>query len=166
MGFWEVLRGRSSAPAPNLDNLFAVPGAVISLQTAMGASATGVGSVCYRAAAGAAMADTQADATAIIESDGVGSVERTVDSYNKFANSLESRVLVTARQFPGIDETKVSLLSAPAAVHEQPRRLTAPEVTEAVVVDEFDARAADGESLLELDPEIRRQLEVGEGATD
>ena len=93
-------------------------------------------------------------------------IERTVDSYNKFANSLESRVLVTARQFPGIDETKVSLLSAPAAVHEQPRRLTAPEVTEAVVVDEFDARAADGESLLELDPEIRRQLEVGEGATD
>ena len=93
-------------------------------------------------------------------------IERTVDSYNKFANSLESRVLVTARQFPGIDETKVSLLSAPAAVHEQPRRLTAPEVTETVVVDEFDARAADGESLLELDPEIRRQLEVGEGATD
>jgi DNA recombination protein RmuC len=40
-------------------------------------------------------------------------IERTVDSYNKFANSLESRVLVTARQFPGIDETKVSLLSPP-----------------------------------------------------
>ncbi|RZS65709.1 DNA recombination protein RmuC [Agromyces ramosus] len=93
-------------------------------------------------------------------------IERTVDSYNKFANSLESRVLVTARQFPGIDETKVSLLAAPAAVHEQPRRLTAPEVTEAVVADEFDARHADGESLLELDPEIRRQLEVGEGATE
>lgn len=93
-------------------------------------------------------------------------IERTVDSYNKFANSLESRVLVTARQFPGIDETKVSLLAAPAAVHQQPKRLTAPEVTEAVVVDEFDARAAEGESLLELDPEIRRQLEVGETATD
>jgi hypothetical protein len=51
-------------------------------------------------------------------------------------------------------------------VHQQPKRLTAPEVTEAVVVDEFDARAAEGESLLELDPEIRRQLEVGETATD
>ena len=35
-------------------------------------------------------------------------IERTVDSYNKFANSLETRVLVTARQFPGIDETKSS----------------------------------------------------------
>ncbi len=91
-------------------------------------------------------------------------IERTVDSYNKFANSLESRVLVTARQFPGIDETKVSLLAAPAAVHEQPRRLTAPEVTEASVVDEFDT--GEGESLLELDPDLRKQLEVGDGATD
>ena len=30
-------------------------------------------------------------------------IERTVDSYNKFAGSLESRVLVSARKFPGID---------------------------------------------------------------
>ncbi len=86
-------------------------------------------------------------------------IERTVDSYNKFANSLESRVLVTARQFPGIDETKVALLTAPAAVHEQPRRLTAPEVTGDGAVDEFDTRATAGESLLELDPDLRRQLE-------
>lgn len=57
-------------------------------------------------------------------------IERTVDSYNKFANSLESRVLVTARQFPGIDETKLSLLDAPAAIHESPRKLTAGELTE------------------------------------
>ncbi|NYD65490.1 DNA recombination protein RmuC [Agromyces atrinae] len=57
-------------------------------------------------------------------------IERTVSSYNQFANSLESRVLVTARQFPGIDETKIELLTAPAAVHDQPRRLTAAEFDE------------------------------------
>ena len=28
------------------------------------------------------------------------------------------------------------------------------------------ARAAEGESLLELDPDLRQQLEVGEGTTD
>lgn len=55
-------------------------------------------------------------------------IERTVDSYNKFANSLESRVLVTARQFPGIDETKLELLIAPAPIHEVPRKLTAVEL--------------------------------------
>ncbi|GGI48621.1 DNA recombination protein RmuC [Agromyces flavus] len=57
-------------------------------------------------------------------------IERTVDSYNKFASSLESRVLVTARQFPGINETKLSLVAEPTPIHESPRRLSAPELTE------------------------------------
>ncbi|WP_344369951.1 DNA recombination protein RmuC [Agromyces tropicus] len=57
-------------------------------------------------------------------------IERTVDSYNKFASSLESRVLVTARQFPGINETKLSLVAEPAPIHESPRRLSAPELTD------------------------------------
>src|SRR6478609_8949445 len=35
-------------------------------------------------------------------------IERTVDSYNRFAGSLESRVLVTARQFPGVDASALS----------------------------------------------------------
>lgn len=53
-------------------------------------------------------------------------IERTVDSYNKFAASLESRVLVTARQFPGIDETK--LLAEVEPIHTAPRKLTALEL--------------------------------------
>ena len=53
-------------------------------------------------------------------------IERTVDSYNKFAASLESRVLVTARQFPGIDETKIIDEAQP--IHTSPRKLTALEL--------------------------------------
>ena len=70
-------------------------------------------------------------------------IERTVDSYNKFANSLETRVLVTARQFPGIDETKIALMAEPAAIHDTPRKLTSNEMTG----DNDSSHEGDGETL-------------------
>lgn len=63
-------------------------------------------------------------------------LERTVDSYNRFAGSLESRVLVTARRFPGIDQTKLDAMASPAVVHKAPRRLTAPEMLAATTPDD------------------------------
>ncbi|MFJ4224534.1 DNA recombination protein RmuC [Microbacterium sp. NPDC089695] len=63
-------------------------------------------------------------------------LERTVDSYNRFAGSLESRVLVTARQFPGID---TSGLAPVAGVSDtQTRRFTASELIVAEERDEDD----------------------------
>lgn len=74
-------------------------------------------------------------------------IERTVESYNRFAGSLESRVLVSARKFPGIDQTKLDALATPAAIEKTPRRLTSPEMLEgleagepAVVADLGDLR--------------------------
>lgn len=58
-------------------------------------------------------------------------LSKTVSSYNKFASSLESRVLVTARKLQKIDQNKVidtvnMIDSDKASVH----KLSAPEVTE------------------------------------
>ncbi|MDE0545756.1 DNA recombination protein RmuC [Microbacterium sp. C7(2022)] len=75
-------------------------------------------------------------------------IERTVTSYNKFAGSLESRVLVTARKFPGIDQTKLDSVSAPASIEATPRPLTQPEL-----LDALDSRETPRRSPEESDPE-------------
>ncbi|AZZ51094.1 DNA recombination protein RmuC [Rathayibacter festucae] len=54
------------------------------------------------------------------------SIEKTVDSYNAFAGSLETRVLVTARQFDTLDESRV--IAPAGGVTTSPRRLTAVEL--------------------------------------
>lgn len=67
MGLWTTLTGRSRPKRANLDSLFLVPSAAITLQTAAGLSPTGTGSVCYRAAAGAGFHETQGDVVALLE---------------------------------------------------------------------------------------------------
>lgn len=54
------------------------------------------------------------------------SIESTVNSYNQFANSLETRVLVTARKLNVLDEGKV--LGSASTIELQPRPLTAVEL--------------------------------------
>src|SRR3546814_12357329 len=58
MSFWKSILGRTEAATAQLDSLFMVPIAAITLQTAAGLTPTGSGSVCYRSAAGPAFAQT------------------------------------------------------------------------------------------------------------
>jgi DNA recombination protein RmuC len=77
-----------------------------------------------------------------------GSIERTVKSYNDFASSLESRVLVTARQINRMDESKI--IGEAALIESSPRTLTAPEL------QEIEQLAEAGElSIFDPEPEIR-----------
>ena len=81
-------------------------------------------------------------------------IERTVDSYNRFAGSLETRVLVSARKFPGIDDTKLDALAKPETIEKAPRRLTAPELLEAIADDEPPAAErhdGDGDGAATID---------------
>jgi hypothetical protein len=61
MGLFDSIMGRSKPPRPNLDQLFAVPSAAITLQVSLGAVPAGVGSVAFRAPEGKAFADVVAD---------------------------------------------------------------------------------------------------------
>lgn len=76
-------------------------------------------------------------------------LERTVESYNRFAGSLENRVLVTARQFPGISAT--TLDAAPPTIAAQTRRFTAPELIAARDQDDAAMIADVGEIRARLD---------------
>ena len=69
MGFWDVIAGRTRPKRPNLDSLFLVPSAAITLQTTVGLVPTGQGSVCYRAAAGPAFQQTQEEVVALLDAD-------------------------------------------------------------------------------------------------
>ena len=66
MGLWDTLTGRSRPKRANLDALFLVPSAAITLQTAAGLTPTGDGSVCYRAATGAGFHQTQDEVLALL----------------------------------------------------------------------------------------------------
>lgn len=59
MGFLDAILGRTKPKQADLDALFSVPSAALTLQAALGLVPTGDGSVCYRAAAGPAFADAQ-----------------------------------------------------------------------------------------------------------
>lgn len=66
MGLWNDLLGRSKPKQADLDALFRVPDAAITLQTTIGLTPTGDGAVCYRAAAGAGFAAAQDDVVALL----------------------------------------------------------------------------------------------------
>jgi len=80
VGFLDALLGRSKPKQSDLDQLFAVPSAAITLATA-GFTPTGIGSVCFKAAEGGAFAQTEADIRALLDVDAGPPVELTKDSY-------------------------------------------------------------------------------------
>jgi len=81
MGLWDTLTGRSKPVRANLDALFSLPAAAVTLQTSIGFTSTGLGSVCYRAAEGAAFAQTQKDVVELLDNDDDPDVEQSTDSF-------------------------------------------------------------------------------------
>ncbi|WP_137992755.1 PspA-associated protein PspAB [Streptomyces vilmorinianum] len=84
MGFWDAVLGRSKPVKPDLDQLFGLPSAAITLQAAIGFTPTGLGSVCFAAIEGGAFAQVRQEVRELLDADAerAGSpVEFSTDEY-------------------------------------------------------------------------------------
>ncbi|MDX8034835.1 hypothetical protein SK803_31855 [Lentzea sp. BCCO 10_0856] len=81
MGFLDTLLGRTKPVKPNLDVLFAIPSAALTVQASLGMTPTGVGAVCFKAAEGAAAEQAQADIRALLDLDHTTEMSLQHDEY-------------------------------------------------------------------------------------
>jgi hypothetical protein len=85
VGFLDTLLGRTKPVQPNLDDLFALPSAAITLEAGAGFTPTGSGSVCFRPVEGRSFADVQKDVTELLDmsagQEGALPVEVSKDDY-------------------------------------------------------------------------------------
>ncbi len=81
MGFLDSILGRSKPAKANLDDLFALPSAALTLQAGLGLLPTGLGSVCYKAAEGAAFTRTQTEIQELLDLAQGPKVELSKDSF-------------------------------------------------------------------------------------
>ena len=84
MGFLDALLGRSKPVRPDLDQLFGVPSAALTLEAAAGFRPTGLGSVCFAAVEGGAFGEVERQVRALLDADtgrGGVPVESSQDGY-------------------------------------------------------------------------------------
>jgi hypothetical protein len=86
VGFFDTLLGRTKPVKPDLDQLFGLPAAAITLTAAAGFKPTGEGSVCFAAVEGGAFAQLREEVQGLLDADVTGSgegvpVDFSQDSY-------------------------------------------------------------------------------------
>ena len=81
MGLLDSLLGRRKPVRPNLDALFSVPNAALTLQVSLDALPTGRGSVAFRAPEGRAFADVETEIRQLLDADGGSPVEVAADDF-------------------------------------------------------------------------------------
>jgi hypothetical protein len=69
MGLLDILLGRTKPVAPDLDQLFALPSAAVTLEAAAGFRPTGSGAVCFATVEGAAFEQTHREVQALLDAD-------------------------------------------------------------------------------------------------
>src|SRR5699024_12434226 len=113
MGFFDALLGRSKPKEPNLDDLFAVPPAALTLEARSGITPTGVGAVAFREVEGGAFDRAEQEARALIAADPNTDVTQVNDGYGYTWQVVEKQAV----SLPDL----VTILHAADAAHAAPR---------------------------------------------
>lgn len=83
MGLLDILLGRTKPVMPDLDQLFALPSAAVTLEAAAGFVPTGQGAVCFATVEGSAFDQTHREVQALLDAD----TERTGPRYGSCATA-------------------------------------------------------------------------------
>ncbi len=78
MGLFDTILGRSKAVRPNLDALFALPTAALTLQSAGGLVTSGQAGVCWKPPPGQGAADAQKEIAELVD----GGFDQAVDAFD------------------------------------------------------------------------------------
>lgn len=81
MGFWDAITGRRKPRTAQLDALFALPAAAVTLQASADFRMTGRGAIAFRPAEGPAFAQTLRDVVALLDNDDDPDVELSTDEF-------------------------------------------------------------------------------------
>ncbi|MFE7571372.1 hypothetical protein ACFU76_31170 [Streptomyces sp. NPDC057539] len=107
MGLLDAILGRSKPVSPDLDQLFALPSAALTLQAGAGYTPTGLGSVCFAGVEGGGFARIRQDVRELLDAD-TGQDSRPVE----FSQDSYGYTWLLARRAPDDTATLVNDLHA------------------------------------------------------
>ncbi len=81
MGLFSSIMGKTKPVQANLDALFALPSASITLQSAAGMSCSGHAAVCFKPPTGQGFEEMQAEVVSLLSMDGTGGLHQEKDSF-------------------------------------------------------------------------------------
>ncbi len=81
VGLLDTLFGRTKVAAPDLDALFSLPSAAITLESAAGMSLSGRAGVCYKPPTGQGFTDMQDEVMKLLAMDGTSQLRTSEDTY-------------------------------------------------------------------------------------
>jgi hypothetical protein len=81
VGLFDSILGRRKPARPDLDTIFGLPSAAITLSASLGFEPTGSGAVAFRVPEGRAFAEVQGEIEALLAASGNPAIEVTADQY-------------------------------------------------------------------------------------